>query len=281
MRLGYVGAGRMGRPMVGRLVAAGHETRVLGRTPEARTALAEGGARPVADVAAVGEDADAVMVCLFDDDQVRDVCIDGPLMSRMRTGSVVVVHTTGSPDTVEAVAARAASRGVQVVDAPVSGGPHDIAAGRICLFVGGAEEAVERVRPVLRGYGDPILHVGALGAGQRVKLLNNALFGAQIGLLADAVRLGATSGVDETVLIEALQHGSAASRALAGVAARGSVTAFAAAVGGFLGKDMDVVRRVAAEHGSELGALGEGLDALAGVLAAATAGDRMTSSTAG
>ncbi|MBE1535487.1 NAD(P)-dependent oxidoreductase [Actinomadura algeriensis] len=279
MRLGFVGAGRMGRPMVDRLVRAGHEVRVLGRTAEARAALAAAGAHPVADVAAVGEDADAVLVCVFDDAQVRDVCVDGPLTDRMPRGSVVVVHTTGDPDTAAAVAERAAARGVRVVDAPVSGGPHDVAAGRISLFAGGADDAVARARPVLRCYGDPVLHVGALGAGQRVKLLNNALFAAQIGLLAEAVRLGAAFGLDEPVLLEAFGHGSAASRAQAGVASRGSVARFAAAVGGFLGKDMDVVRRVSAEHGADLGALGEGLDALAGALDAA--GERTTTSTAG
>ncbi len=111
-------------------------------------------------------------------------------------------------------------------------------------------------------------------------MLNNALFAAQIGLLAEAVRLGAAFGVEESVLLEALGHGSASSRALTGVAARGSVARFAAAVGGFLGKDMDVVRRVSAGHGADLGALGGGLDALAGALDAA-AGERTGTSTAG
>ncbi|RSN63949.1 NAD(P)-dependent oxidoreductase [Actinomadura sp. WAC 06369] len=280
MRLGFVGAGRMGRPMVGRLVRAGHEVRVLGRTAEARAALAAEGAEPVADAASAGEGAAAVLVCVFDDDQVREVCVGGPLTDRMPRGSVVVLHTTGDPDTAAAVARRAAARGVRVVDAPVSGGPHDIAAGRLAVFAGGGDDAVARVRPALRCYGDPVLHVGALGAGQRVKLLNNALFAAQIGLLAEAVRLGAAFGVEESVLLEALGHGSASSRALTGVAARGSVARFAAAVGGFLGKDMDVVRRVSAGHGADLGALGGGLDALAGALDAA-AGERTGTSTAG
>ncbi len=108
----------------------------------------------------------------------------------MPSGSALVLHTTGSPRTVEAVAERAASHDVNVVDAPVSGGPHNAAAGELTLFVGGADDAVAHVRPVLSCYGDPILHVGPLGAGQKVKLVNNALFAAQIGLLANAVELG-------------------------------------------------------------------------------------------
>ncbi|SEG88109.1 3-hydroxyisobutyrate dehydrogenase [Thermomonospora echinospora] len=263
MRLGFIGAGRMGRPMVHRLIEAGHEVRVLGRSAETRAALAQEGVQALAGVTEVAGGADAVVVCVFTDEQVREVCLDGGLLTAMPEGSVLVVHTTGSPGTAETLAARAASRGVHVVDSPVSGGPHDIAAGRLTLFVGGADDAVARVRPALRSYGDPVLHVGPTGAGQRVKLVNNALFAAQLGLLADAVRLGAQLGVDEAALLGALPHGSSASRALAGVAARGSVAAFAAAVGDFVGKDVEVARKVAAELGGDLGVLDEALGTLA------------------
>ncbi|MFB4309679.1 NAD(P)-dependent oxidoreductase [Actinomadura sp. GTD37] len=263
MRLGFVGAGRMGRPMVRRLVGAGHEVRVLGRTPGARGALAGDGARPVAGLADAGASADAVLVCVFTDDQVRDVCLGDALLAGMPRGSVLVVHTTASPRTIEAVAARASRHGVHVVDAPVSGGPHDVEAGRVTLFVGGPDDAVAGVRPALGAYGDPVLHVGPAGAGLRVKLVNNAVFAAQIGLLADAVRLGGRLGVDESVLLGALTSGSAASRALTGVAARGSVAAFAAAAGAFLAKDVEVVRQSAKESGADLGALDAALTALA------------------
>ena len=97
---------------------------------------------------------------------------------------------------------------------------------RADLFVGGADDAVAAVRPLLSSYGDPILHVGPLGAGQKVKLVNNALFAAQIGLLSDAVELAARLGVTESALLTALPHGSAASRVLDIVAAGGSVASF-------------------------------------------------------
>ncbi|MEO3787471.1 NAD(P)-dependent oxidoreductase [Actinocorallia sp. B10E7] len=266
MRLGFIGAGRMGRPMARRLCEAGHDVRVLARSPEARRTLEGEGLRPADGLAGAAAEADAVVVCVFTDEQVREVCLGGALLDAMPRGSVLVVHTTGSPQTVEAVAKEAASRGIGVVDAPVSGGPHDIAAGRLTVFAGGAEDAVARVRPVLESYGDPVLHVGPLGSGQRVKLLNNALFAAQIGLLADAVRLGGQWGVDESVLLGALPHGSSTSRALAGVVARGSVAGFAASTGGFLGKDMEVLERVSTELGGDLGALDAGLTALAAAL---------------
>jgi 3-hydroxyisobutyrate dehydrogenase-like beta-hydroxyacid dehydrogenase len=261
MRLGFVGTGRMGRPMLRRLIEAGYDVRALGRSAEKRMLLADDGARIVTDVADVGAGADAVLVCVYTDEQVQEVCLSSELLAGMPGGSIVVVHTTGSPHTAEAIAARAALHGIAVIDAPVSGGPHDVAAGRLTLFVGGADDTVERIRPVLGSYGDPVLHVGPVGAGQRVKLVNNALFAAQIGLLADSVRLGTQLGVDEPVLLDALSHGSAASRALAGAVAPRSVAMFTEAVGDFLSKDVDVVRKVAARLGADLGALGEVINA--------------------
>jgi 2-hydroxy-3-oxopropionate reductase len=103
-------------------------------------------------------------------------------------------------------------------------------------------------------YGDPVLHVGPLGAGQKVKLVNNALFAAHVGLLAGSVQLGARLGLPESTLLAALPHGSA-SRVLDIVAAGGSVTSFVQMAGEFLGKDVAVVRSIAAEIGSDLGVL--------------------------
>ena len=255
--IGVVGAGRMGLPMVRRLAGAGHEVRVLGRTPEARRALAHEPVHVVSGTAQVGEGTDVVLVCVYTDDQVREVCLESGLLDALPSRAVLVVHTTGSPHTVEAVAAR----GVEVIDAPVSGGPHDVAAGRVTLFVGGADDTVARVRPVLDSYADPVLHVGPLGAGQRVKLVNNTVFAAQIGLLTHAARLARQLGIEETVLLDALTHGSAASRALTGVVRRGSVAEFARSTAEFLGKDLDVVRTIASELGADLGALTAVLDA--------------------
>jgi 3-hydroxyisobutyrate dehydrogenase-like beta-hydroxyacid dehydrogenase len=260
--LGFIGAGRMGRPMVRRLVEAGYQVRVLGRSAEARRTLAAAGAQVVGEVAEVGGGADAVLVCVHTDEQVLDVCLGGGLFDAMADGSVLVVHTTGSPYTIEAIAEAAAPHGIDVIDSPVSGGPHNAAAGRLTLFVGGAEDAVSRIRSVLDSYGDPVLHVGPSGAGQRVKLINNALFAAQIGLLSDAVQLGSQLGVDEAVLLGALPRASAASRALIGAVQKGSVATFAASVGEFLTKDLRIVRTVAAELGGDLGALDDAFRAL-------------------
>ena len=260
-RVGFVGAGRMGAPMVRRLAEAGHEVRALGRNDEKRCAVSELGAHAVPELSAVGDGADVVVVCVFTDEQVQQVCLHSELLSAMPSGAVLVVHTTGSPRTVEMIAA---SSDIDVVDAPVSGGPHDIAAGHVTLFVGGSDDAVTRARPALDSYGDPVLHVGALGAGQRVKLINNALFAAQIGLLREAVRLGDRLGVEESKLLSAVSHGSAASRVGGFIAARGSVAGFVDGVGEFIGKDVAVLRAIAAELGSDLGMIDDVIDTALG-----------------
>ena len=259
MRVGFVGAGRMGAPMVQRLVGAGYQVRALGRTDEKRAAVAELGATPVTEAVEVADGADVVVLCVFTDDQVDEI---GPgLIDAMPAGSVLVLHTTGSPRTAERLAVAARARGVHVVDAPVSGGPHDIAAGRVTLWVGGSDEAVERARPALSAYGDPVLHVGPIGSGQKVKLVNNTLFAAQIGMVAEAVELGARLGLDEAALLAALPYGSGASKAMGNIARAGSASNFIAAVAEFIGKDVAVVRRTAAELGADLGRLDPLVDA--------------------
>ena len=252
----------MGAPIVARLVQGGHDVRALGRTAQNRRNLEQFGATPVHDAAEAGAQADVVVLCVFTDAQLRQVCLDSALLSTMPSGSAQLVHPTASPNTVETSAAQAAAHGVDIVDAPVSGGPHDIAAGKLTLFVGGADDTVARLRPVLDCYGDPVLHVGPIGAGQKVKLVNNALFAGHVGLLAESVRLGDRLGVSESTLLAALSHGSATSRVLDIVAARGSVTSFIELAGEFVGKDVAVVRSISADLGSDLGVLDDAIEVI-------------------
>ncbi|MGW6421537.1 NAD(P)-dependent oxidoreductase [Nocardia sp. NPDC055053] len=255
MRVGFVGAGRMGLPMVDRLVGAGHIVRAQARNPEARAGVAAVGATPVSSTTGTARDAEVLIVCVFSDDQVREICLDGTLLTDLPAGALVVLHTTGSPDTATAVATAAADRGIDVVDAPVSGGPPDIAAGTLTVFLGGSDTAAHRATEVLRAYADPILHVGGPGDGQRVKLVNNVLFAAQIGLVADAVRLATHLGLAEPALLSALPHASSTGNALTRIAARGSVDRFRTTTGEFLRKDIAVATEVATSLGADLGLL--------------------------
>jgi 3-hydroxyisobutyrate dehydrogenase-like beta-hydroxyacid dehydrogenase len=257
MKIGFVGVGRMGWPMAVRLRDAGHEVCVLARTDEAAARAKAAGFHSANFIAGVVIEAEIAIVCVFTDAQVREVCLaGGGIVDSLAPGGIIVTHTTGSPTTVDEIAARAAEGGLTVLDAPVSGGPPQIEAGAITLFVGGEAATFERAAPVLGCYGSPVLHVGRLGDGQRVKLLNNSLFAANIALVAEAVGLGESLGLDGPTLLQALTYGSGTSRAGAMIAGIGSVEQFASSVGEFVSKDVKVARGVAADIGADLGVIG-------------------------
>jgi 3-hydroxyisobutyrate dehydrogenase len=257
MKIGLIGAGRMGRPMAARLASAGHDVTVLARRPQAVGAAEADGLAWADTVAGAVRDADLVFTVVLTDEQVRSVCLDpGGAVTAMRPGAVIVQHTTCDPATPELIARRAADRGIEVLDAALSGGPHDIAAGTLTLWVGGDEALLARLRPVLAAYASPIMPVGPLGNGQRVKLVNNALFVAQVGLAIDAVRLAGSLGIQEQAILAALPHGSGASRALGVVARGGSVDAVADRLADLMLKDVTTVREVAQRAGADLGIIG-------------------------
>ncbi|MEY9835863.1 NAD(P)-dependent oxidoreductase [Streptacidiphilus sp. EB103A] len=257
MKIGLVGAGRMGRPILDRLAAGGHDVTVLARRQETRAAAEADALTWAGTVAETVCEADAVIVVVLTDEQVRSVCLgpDGALAA-MKPGAVLVQHTTSAPATAQLLAEAGTERGIGVLDAALSGGPHDIAAGRLTLWVGGDEALLEQTRPLLEAYASPVMPVGPAGSGQRVKLVNNALFVAQVGLAIDAVRLAGSLGIEEKAILAALQHGSGASRALDVVARGGSVEAVADRLADLMLKDVTVVREVARGAGVDLGILG-------------------------
>jgi 3-hydroxyisobutyrate dehydrogenase-like beta-hydroxyacid dehydrogenase len=243
--------------MLDRLVAAGHDVTVLVRNPHARAAAEADRLTWASTVTATVRDADAVFVVVLTDEQVRSVCL-GPdgAVAAMTPGATLVQHTTSDPTTAQLLASAGSDRGIRVLDAALSGGPHDIAAGRLTLWVGGDETVLEEMRPLLGTYASPIMFVGPPGNGQRVKLVNNALFVAQVGLAIDAVRLAGSLGIEEKAILTAVQHGSGASRALAIVASGGSADAVAAHLADLMLKDVTVVRKVAQSAGADLGIIG-------------------------
>jgi 3-hydroxyisobutyrate dehydrogenase-like beta-hydroxyacid dehydrogenase len=257
MKIGLIGAGRMGRPILDRLVAAGYDASVLVRGVKAREAAIADGLSWRETVGELVDDADLVVVIVLDDAQVRDVCLgSGGALAAMKPGAVLVQHTTSDPATAQLLEAEGAIRGVRVLDAALSGGPHDIAAAALTLWIGGDEAVMEDVRPVLKSYASPIIHVGPCGNGQRVKLVNNALFVAQVGLAIEAVRVAASLGIQEHAILSALQNGSGASRALSIVANGGSVSAIPGRLGPLMLKDVTMVREMAQRVGLDLGAIG-------------------------
>jgi 3-hydroxyisobutyrate dehydrogenase-like beta-hydroxyacid dehydrogenase len=255
-KITFIGAGQMGMPMVHRLVAAGHSVTVFARRQHVREECAGAGAAVSDDVMQAVRDSDVVVVCLYSDPQINDLALgaDG-FLEAMKRESLLIDHTTGSPSTVRTLATAGADLGLHVVDAPVSGSAQDIADGHVTVLLGGEPNDVARAREVVRAYGEPIFHVGPLGSGQAVKLINNALFAANMQLAGEAVRLAAGFDVDPSTLAATVQHSSGASFAMNLVEQFGSIEQVAALAGHFLRKDVDTVMAVAADLGLELGEL--------------------------
>ena len=259
LTVGIVGTGEMGRPVVDRLLAAGHRVRAFARRPEIRTDLAHAGVTVVDRAEDLGPGADVVLVYVYTDEQAREVTLgsaDAPgIVGGMDPGSVLVLHTTGSPVTARAIAGVAETLGVGVLDAAGSGGPADVAAGRLNLFVGGEPAHLARCQTVLDAYASTVTHFGPIGAGQMVKLINNLLFGCQIELAVEAARLAAGFGIDEVELARTLHTCSGQSFSLDLIATMGGSASLLAGAGRFVHKDVLVARQVALEAGADLGTL--------------------------
>lgn len=259
--VGFVGAGQMGLPMVQRLLGAGHDVTVWARRPEVRETCAGLGATAVADGAAAVRDRPIVLVCLFSDAQVEEVLLGpGGLLDAADPSTLFVLHTTGSPALVRRIAERGGPREVRVVDAPVSGTAEDILAGRLTVMVGGDEADVEAAVEVVAAYGDAILRTGTLGSAQMVKLVNNALFTAQLQLVGQAERILVAVRADVGVAARAIQRSSGASYAMGIVEQHGTAVATAEMASGFLHKDVSVIQEVASEMGIDLGVLSDTIE---------------------
>lgn len=249
MRVGWIGLGQIGEPMAARVLAAGHQVAGFVRPGRDRSRLTAAGARLADNLADAVCGAEVVVVALFDDAQLRELLLQEGGLAALSPGAVLAVHTTGAPSVVEALAS--ARPDVDVLDATFSGTAADAAAGRIRLFLGGADTAIARARPVLAAYCDPILPIGPVGAARRLKLINNLLFAAQVSLAAEALQALERMGVAKGSALPALRISSGGSFALEQFA-RGPTEQVLAGLARYLDKDVDAAREAAAAEGLEL-----------------------------
>lgn len=255
MTIGFLGAGQLGEPMVGRLVGAGHEVIVFARRDEVRGRLRDLGATVVNSIAELAAESDILIGCLFSDAQLRETGRGpGGFIENAKQGAVFISHTTGSIDTLTSLCA-ASDHAPLILDAPVSGSAEDIRAGALTVLIGGDEQAVSRVRPVLGSYADPIVATGELGSALRVKLINNILFAANAQLTASAVSVGERLGVRPDALLRALSVCSGSSQALKHIEQLGGPDGFGHAAAPFLRKDVAVAVAGAEQIGADLGLL--------------------------
>ncbi|PXY33274.1 6-phosphogluconate dehydrogenase [Prauserella coralliicola] len=263
MRVGFIGLGSQGAPMARRIVDAGYEVSLWARRPASLEPFTGTTAKAAGSPAELGAVSDLVCVCVVSDADVEQVTSgeDG-VLTGLREGGVLAVHSTVHPDTCRRLAERAAARGVAVVDAPVSGGGPAAAAGSLLVMAGGDEAVVERCRPVFETYGDPVVHLGDLGAGQLTKLLNNLLFTANLATASSTLALGQAFGVDPRRLGEVVSHGTANSFALGRIiAAGGTLDRIAAHAGALLRKDVGLVADLASADGATPGVVLDAADA--------------------
>jgi 3-hydroxyisobutyrate dehydrogenase-like beta-hydroxyacid dehydrogenase len=150
---------------------------------------------------------------VYSDSQLKEVLFERGSLAAMRPGTTLAIHTTGSPALAQEIQAKAPAD-VSVIDATFSGGGADVAAGRLTLMVGGELRALERARPALASYASEIFHMGAVGHGQRAKLLNNLLFATNLMNAAEILRLAEAQGFHMTTIAQVVQASSGASYAM-------------------------------------------------------------------
>lgn len=202
MEVGFIGLGKMGKPMVRRLLAAGHTVHVHNRSPQSVIELVADGARDAGSSTGVAERAEVVLTALPTPDTVEQVYKE--LAAAARANQIYADHSTVSLGLNRSCAELLAQKRAHFLDAPVSGGPGGAEAGTLTVMAGGEPAMFERALPVFQSFGKNIRLCGPVGAGQAVKLVNQLLVGIHTAASAEAAVFGASLGADPQVLLEVL-----------------------------------------------------------------------------
>jgi len=215
-RIGFVGLGTMGAAMAANLRRAGFELTVWNRTPGRAAGLVDLGARAAASPADVARVSDVVVTCVSDTPDVEAVLF-GPrgVAEGAPAGSLVIDCSTISPGATVQFAQRLGAAGIDLVDAPVSGGSEGARQATLTIFVGGEEAAVERARPVLAALGRTITRFGPVGSGQAVKAVNQVIISGVYLAVAEGMVLALQAGLEPEAVTTALGGGVAGSWILA------------------------------------------------------------------
>jgi 3-hydroxyisobutyrate dehydrogenase-like beta-hydroxyacid dehydrogenase len=213
--VGMIGLGLMGKPMAKNLAKAGFPLVVWNRTRARADELAADGAKIAASPREVASQVDVLITIVSDPPAVEEVLFGSEgALNAMKRGSVLIDSSTVSPDLARRTAQACAERGVEYLDAPVTGGTWGAEKGELVFMIGGKAEVLERVKPVLEAVGKRFFLLGPNGAGQTVKLAMNLMLALQVEALSEAVALVTSAGVPGEKLVEVMQSSMARSGVL-------------------------------------------------------------------
>jgi len=212
-KVAFVGLGVMGFPMAGHLAKAGHDVTVYNRTgAKAEAWTTRYGGRATATPAAAAAGCDLVFSCVGNDDDLRSVVYgDAGIFAGMNTGAVYVDHTTASAEVAREIHAAGRERGIDCIDAPVSGGQAGAENGALTVMCGGDAAPFERAKPVMDCYGRAVTLLGAPGSGQLCKMVNQIAIAGLVQGLSEALAFGLRAGLDMPMVLDVISKGAAQS----------------------------------------------------------------------
>ncbi|MBT9331542.1 NAD(P)-dependent oxidoreductase [Paracidobacterium acidisoli] len=216
-----LGLGLMGGGMAGNLLAAGYPLTVYNRTPEKAQPLAAKGARVAKTPAEAAAGAQVIISMVSDDNVSREIWLgrDGALAAAA-AGTILIECSTLTPAWIDELDASARRRSLDLIDAPVTGSKPQAASGQLLFLAGGSASAIHRVTPLLQTMGRGVLHLGPIGSGARMKLINNFLCGVQAASLAEAIGLIERSGLNADQALQVLTEGAPGSPLVKTLSAR-------------------------------------------------------------
>ena len=208
-KVGFVGLGNIGEPMCRCLLENGYEVSIYDVNPEAVSKLGDTATEPAENLKVLASSAEVVLLSLPGSDVVEEAVLgERGLVEGLSSGKVLIDTSSSRPSSTRDLAEKLAESGVEMLDAPVSGGVLRAEEAKLAVMVGGREEVFERHREVLEAFGEKIFHVGDHGAGHLVKSLNNLLSATTLASAAEAVILAQKAGVAPETLLEVINAGN-------------------------------------------------------------------------
>jgi len=209
-KVAFLGLGVMGFPMAGHLKARGYDVTVYNRNPaKAEAWVQKHGGRSAPTPAAAAEGAEFVFMCVGNDNDV--MAVGAEALKGMKAGTVLIDHTTASADAARKLAGQAKEKGVAFIDAPVSGGQAGAENGKLTVMCGGDAAAFERARPVMDSYGRAVTLMGATGAGQLTKMVNQICIAGLVQGLSEGIAFAEKAGLDADLVLDVISKGAAQS----------------------------------------------------------------------